>query len=328
MRFGIQLGIGLDDITRLHDTAQMVEGLGYDVIYFPDHLVLEGPERQRVPGPSFDSMAMATVAAMATKRAKIGHMVLCNLFRHPAITAQSLATLDQLSGGRALAGLGSGWTETEFAMTGINFPPIGERLRMLDESLTCIRGLWDDAPFTHTGEFFRFNDAHLLPKPAQKPRPKIVLGGGGKGLLRIAARHADVLNVIADVGKQGYISMAGAGKLDDDAFRSKVDFVRAEAAKLGRDPRAIEISNFAFTLMLVDSTDAAQGMLAGMAGAMGTTPEAIAQSPMMLIGTPETVTAELRRRQRVWDITEVVFQFQDEGTVRRFAQEVAPALRG
>ena len=106
MRFGIQLGIGLQDITRLHDTAQLVEDLGFDVIYFPDHLVLEGPERQRMDGPSFDSMAMATIAAQATRRVRIGHMVLCNLFRHPAVAAQSLATLDHLSSGRALAGLG------------------------------------------------------------------------------------------------------------------------------------------------------------------------------------------------------------------------------
>lgn len=237
MRFGIQLGIGLQDIARLRDMAQLVEDLGFDVIYFPDHLVLEGPERQRVDGPAFDSMAMATIAAQATRRVRVGHMVLCNLFRHPAVAAQSLATLDHLSGGRALAGFGSGWTETEFRMTGIPFPPIAERLRMLDESLACVRGLWADAPFSHEGEFFRFRDADLSPKTVQKPHPPIVLGGGGKGLLRIAARHADVLNVISDVGRRGYISMQGATQLDDDAFRSKVDFVRAEAARLGRDPR-------------------------------------------------------------------------------------------
>jgi probable F420-dependent oxidoreductase len=328
MRFGIQLGIGLGDIGRLHDTAQMVEDLGYDVIYFPDHLVLEGPERQRMGGPSFDSMAMATIAALATKRVRIGHMVLCNLFRHPAVTAQSLATLDHVSGGRALAGLGSGWTETEFNMTGIPFPPIGERLRMLDESLACLRGLWGEAPFTHEGEFFRFRDADLAPKTVQKPHPPIVLGGGGKGLLRVAARHADVLNVISEVGRRGYISMQGASKLDDDALRSKIDFVRAEAAKLGRDPRSIEISNFAFTLMLVDSPDAARAMREGMAGALGTTPEAVGRAPMVLIGTPEQIVAEVRRRVKDWDVREVVFQFQDEDTVTRFAREVAPALRG
>ena len=328
MRFGIQLGIGLSDITQLHDQAQMVEELGYDVVYFPDHLVLEGPERQRMPGAAFDSMAMATVAALATRRVRIGHMVLCNLFRHPAVTAQSLATLDHLSGGRALAGIGSGWTETEFRMTGIPFPPITERLRLLDESLTCIRGLWGDAPFSHAGEFFRFQEADLTPRTVQKPHPPIVLGGGGKGLLRIAARHADVLNVIADVGQQGYISMAGAAQLNDDAFRAKIDFVRAEAARLGRDPSAIEISNFAFTMALCDSPDVARQTREAMAAFLSVPPDAVATAPMALIGTSEDMVTELRRRARVWDVREIVIQWQDRKVTERFAREVIPNVRG
>lgn len=328
MRFGIQLGIGLGDITRLRDAAQLVEDLGYDVIYFPDHLVLEGPERQRMDGPSFDSMVMATVAAQATRRVRIGHMVLCNLFRHPAITAQSLATLDHVSSGRALAGLGTGWTETEFRMTGIPFPPIAERLRMLDESLTCIRGLWGDAPFTHDGEFFHFRDADIAPRTVQKPHPPIVLGGGGKGLLRVAARHADVLNLIADVGHRGYISMEGSARLDDDAFRAKIDSVRAEAARLGRDPKAIEISNFAFTMLLSASADEARAMREAVASFLKTTPDAAVRAPMSLVGTPEEMIAELRRRQSAWDVRELVFQFQDEKVVENFARDVMPALRG
>ena len=328
MRFGIQLGIGLSEISRLRDAAQMVEDLGYDVVYFPDHLVLEGPERQRVDGPAFDSMAMATIAAQATRRVRIGHMVLCNLFRHPAITAQSLATLDHLSSGRALAGLGTGWTETEFRMSGIPFPPIDERLRMLDESLACIRGLWGDAPFTHDGEFFRFRDADLTPRPLQRPHPPIVLGGGGRGLLRVAARHADVLNLISEVGRRGYISMAGAAKLDDDAFRAKIDFVRSEAERIGRDPQAIEISNFAFTMMLCDSAEAARATREGMAAFLDTTPDAVARAPMVLIGTAEEMIAEVRRRAIEWEVRELVFQFQDEAVVKHFARDVIPALRG
>jgi alkanesulfonate monooxygenase SsuD/methylene tetrahydromethanopterin reductase-like flavin-dependent oxidoreductase (luciferase family) len=244
------------------------------------------------------------------------------------MTAQGLATLDHLSGGRALAGLGSGWTETEFRMTGIPFPPIGERLRMLDESLVCIRGLWGDAPFTHDGEFFHFRDADLSPKPVRKPHPPIVLGGGGKGLLRVAARHADVLNLISDVGRRGYISMEGAAKLDDDAFRAKIDFVRAEAARLGRDPQAIEISNFAFTMMLSNSAEAVREMREGMAAFLMTTPDAVVRAPMALIGTPEEMIAEVRRRVRAWDVRELVFQLQDEAVVKQFARDVIPALRG
>jgi probable F420-dependent oxidoreductase len=328
MRFGIQLGFGLTDVARVRDQAQLVEGLGYDVVYFPDHLVYEGPERQRMNEPAFDSMTMAAIAAQATRKVRIGHLVLCNLFRHPAVTAQSLATLDHLSGGRALAGLGSGWTETEFRMTGIPFPPIGERLRMLDESLACIRGLWGDRPFTHEGEFFRFREADLAPKPLQRPHPPIVLGGGGKGLLRVAARHADVLNIIADVGRRGYISMEGASKLDDDATRAKIDFLRAEAARIGRDPRAIEISNFAFILMLADSAEASRATRDAMAAGLGVPAEAVGRAPMTLIGTPDEVVAELRRRAAAWDVREVVFQFQDEAVVKRFARDVMPVLGG
>jgi probable F420-dependent oxidoreductase len=325
MRFGIQ--IGHVDITRLHDVCQTAEGQGFDAIYFPDHLVAEGPERQRMGAPSWDCMIMAAIAAQATQRARVGHLVLCNLFRHPAVTAQSLATIDHLSGGRAIAGLGSGWTETEFKMTGIPFPPIGPRLRMLDEALTCIKGLWSGEPFTHEGEFYRFREAELLPKAAQKPHPPILLGGGGKGLLRIAAKHADVLNIISAVGEQGYISMAGVKKLSDDAFRSKVEFVRAEAARLGRDPKSIEISNVTFTVFLADSAAASQAMREGTAGMLGGSPDTVARAPMALIGTPDEVIAEIRRRAREWEVKEIVIPLQDEALAARFAREVIPALR-
>src|SRR5207247_436223 len=117
-------------------------------------LVHEGPERQRDDHPAYDPMVQAAVVAEATRRVRIGHLVLCNLFRHPAVTARSLATLDELSGGRLVAGLGSGWTETEFRMTGIAFPEVTTRLRMLDEALTCIRGLWGGEPFSFAGELY------------------------------------------------------------------------------------------------------------------------------------------------------------------------------
>jgi alkanesulfonate monooxygenase SsuD/methylene tetrahydromethanopterin reductase-like flavin-dependent oxidoreductase (luciferase family) len=105
MDFSVQLG-GIE-FAQLCDMAQKVEGLGFRTIYFPDHLVLEGPERQAMGVPAFDPMLEAAIVADATKEVRVGHLVLCNLFRHPAVTARSLATLDQLSGGRMVAGLGS-----------------------------------------------------------------------------------------------------------------------------------------------------------------------------------------------------------------------------
>lgn len=322
MNFGLQLG--WVEPARLRDRAQEAEGLGFHAAYFPDHLLAEGPEKQAMGVPSFDPLMQAAVVAGATSKVRIGHLVLCNLFRHPAVTARSLATLDQMSGGRMVAGLGSGWTETEFRMTGIPFPEIGPRLRMLDEALTCLRGLWGEAPFTHEGEFYRFRDASLVPRPVQA-RPPILLGGSGKGLLRIAARHADVVNIVSETGRAGYIAIANAVKLTDATFRKKVDFLRAEAASAGRDGSTIGISALIFTAQLTATRAEAQAAMAGMASMFGVSPDALLASPLFLVGTPDDCIAELRRRQKAWDLTEVVLSGTTAPDIlERFGREVLP----
>jgi probable F420-dependent oxidoreductase len=273
-------------------------------------------------------LTQAAVLSEVTKKIRIAHLVLCNLFRHPAVTAKALASLDHLSGGRMYAGLGSGWTQREFDMTGIEFPGITPRLRMLDESLTVMRMLWTQAETTFAGEFYQLKDAVSFPKPVQKPHPPILLGGGGKGLLRIAAKHADVINIISDAGKPGYISMERVAKLTDDSFRSKVKFVREEAAKAGRDGKKIRISNVLFTCMLTESPAATQSMAAAMAPMFQTTAEGILQSPMALIGTPDECVTELKRRRRDWDVDQVVFSNVPLETARNIAEKVVAPLRG
>jgi probable F420-dependent oxidoreductase len=322
VRFGLQ--IAFEELSRLRDVAQAAEGLGFRALYFPDHLVVEGPERQRQERPARDPFVEAAVAAAATRDVEIGHLVLCNLFRHPAITARSLATLDELSGGRAIAGLGTGWTESEFRMTGIPFPDIGTRLRMLDEALACLRGLWGDAPFTFAGEFYQLADASLLPRPVRRPYPPILLGGNGRGLLRIAARHADRLNVIAATGRAGYIALASIQRMTEAAFVRKVRLVRDEAARNGRDPRAIAISQTCFTTILTDSPAATRATAEGLAGMMGGTPEAALRAPMALVGTPEECVVELRRRAREWEIEETIFVYAGDEMLRRLGDEVLP----
>jgi probable F420-dependent oxidoreductase len=322
MDFGLQLG--WVEFDRLRDLAQAAEGLGFTSVYFPDHLLAEGPERQAMGVPAFDPFMQAAVVATATSRVRIGHLVLCNLFRHPAVTGRSLATLDQMSGGRMVAGLGSGWTETEFRMTGIPFPEIGPRLRMLDEALTCLRGLWGEAPFSHDGEFYHFAEASLVPRPVQV-RPPILLGGSGKGLLRIAARHADAVNIVSDTGRAGYIAIANAIKLSDDTFRKKVDFLRAEAGRAGRDGGAIRISALIFTAQLTETRAEAHAAVEGMATMFGVPPAALLASPLFLVGTPDDCIAELKRRQQAWDLSEVVLSGTSAPDVlERFGREVLP----
>jgi alkanesulfonate monooxygenase SsuD/methylene tetrahydromethanopterin reductase-like flavin-dependent oxidoreductase (luciferase family) len=234
-------------------------------------------------------------------------------------------TLDRVSGGRLLAGLGTGWTETEFQMTGIPFPPIAERLRMLDEALACIISLWTNERTTFAGEFYKFNDAILWPKPLQKPRPPIIVGGGGKGLLRIAAKYADYINLIPDAGEAGKISLANVKRMTDDAFRGKVDFVREEAKRCGRDPDAIKVSNFVYTLTITDSREATRKTAEMMGPAFGQTPEGILASPMSLIGTPDECVTELKRRAKNWGVSQFIFSTfmgMDEKTIRRLREEV------
>jgi probable F420-dependent oxidoreductase len=324
MEYGLQLG-NLD-WQRLRDVAQAAEGLGFEVLMVPDHIVMEGPERAFDPHHlSYDPMLMVAVLSQATKKVRVGHLVLCNLFRHPVITAQSLASLDGLSGGRLIAGLGTGWTEREFRMTGMPFPDIGTRLRMLDEALTCMRSLWTNEETTFAGEFYRLHDCILWPKPVQQPHPPILLGGGGKGLLRVAAKHADVVNIISDAGKPGYIKLANVAKLTSDAFTAKVRFVREEAARHGRDGRAIRISNVIFSTILTDSPAATRTTAEGMAPMFGTTVEGMLRAPMALIGTPEECARELRRRAREWDVSQVIFSGDlGERMLRRLGEEIMP----
>ncbi|MEO6029263.1 MAG: LLM class flavin-dependent oxidoreductase [Candidatus Binatia bacterium] len=322
MEYGLNLA-NLD-FQKLRDRAQAAEAQGYTVITVPDHIVMEGPEKSFDPhNLSYDPMVMVAVIAGATKRARVGHLVLCNLFRHPVMTAQSLASLDHLSGGRLVAGMGTGWTEREFQMTGMAYPDITTRLRMLDEALTCMRSLWANETTTFKGEFYQLDDCILFPKTVQQPAPPIILGGGGKGLLRVAAKHADVVNIVADAGKPGYIKLENIAKLTDDVFTSKVKFLRDEAAKHGRDGKKIRISNMIFTCLLTDSPATTRATVEGMAPMFHTTPEGMLRSPMTLIGTPDECIAELKRREREWDVSQVLFGGGvDEHTQQRLAEEV------
>lgn len=322
MEYGLQLA-NLD-FQKLRDRAQAAEAQGYSVVTVPDHIVMEGPEKSFDPhNLSYDPMISVAVIAEATKKVQVGHLVLCNLFRHPVITAQSLATLDQLSGGRLVAGLGTGWTEREFKMTGLPYPDITTRIRMLDEALTCVRSLWSNEETTFRGEFYQLDGCILWPKTVQQPTPPILLGGGGKGLLRVAAKHADVVNIISDAGKPGYIKLENVAKLTDEAFTSKVKFLRDEAARHGRDGSKIRISDMIFTTILTDSPAATRATAEGMAPMFATTPEGMLRSPMALIGTPDECVAELKRRARDWDVSQVLFGGGIDAHVQqRLAEEV------
>jgi probable F420-dependent oxidoreductase len=324
MEFGLQ--VNGKDFKELRDIAQAAEALGYSLLTLPDHVVYEQMGGQYDPHTkSWDQMIALAVVFEATRKLRAGHLVLCNLFRHPVITAQSLVTLDHLSGGRLVAGLGSGWTETEFKMTGISFPPIGPRLKMLDEALTCIRSLWTQEHTSFDGEFYKLKDAILWPKPVQKPHPPILLGGGGRALLRIAGKHAATINIIPEAGKAGRIVVENVVKTDEQAFREKVRFVREQAKVNGRESDSIQISTMLAVVMLTNSAKETDSMAAAIAQGLGMQPAQLLASPLALVGTPEQCAKELKRREREWGVSQFIFSGAlDLKMIERLAKEVVP----
>ncbi|HTQ25842.1 MAG TPA: LLM class flavin-dependent oxidoreductase [Candidatus Binataceae bacterium] len=326
MEFGLFLS--QIDFAAVRESARNAEQMGFDLVVFPDHFVHEGPGGEYNPHTlAHDAIMLAAAAAEATRKIRIGHLVLCNLFRHPAVTAQALMSLDHLSGGRAVAGLGAGWMETEFRMTGIGFPDVGARLRMLDEALTCMKSLWTQERTTFSGEFYRLSDAILWPKPLQRPHPPILIGGSGHGALRVMAKHADIANIAVDTGRPGKLTLEAMSKVNDAVFKERAGFVRAEAARLGRDPKAITISNAIFAVMLADSAAAAKASAREVGKMFGIRADDAPRSALFLIGTPEQCAEELNRRAAQWGVGQFLLNAGSLETIRRLAHEVLPRVR-
>lgn len=323
MDVAVQLaGQKAPEVLRL---ARIAEEKGFSSVYVPDHLANEPPGSGALDETILpEAISMIAAIAAVTERVRIGGHVLCNLFRHPATTAQAMATIDQISGGRALLGIGAGWTRNEFEMTGIDFPDIGPRLRMLDEACQIIRSLWTKPRTSFTGEFYKLQDAFLAMQPVTRPHPPILLGGSGKGLLRLAARHADIVNIIVDVGKAGTTLPSEIAKLTEDGFRRKIDFVVNEAARLDR---SLTLSATVFIPFLANTEEEAQQMAEGLAGGFGLDPEAGRRMPLTLIGTPEQCVEELRRREREWGVEHLILSGGvQEDLLRRFGDEILPHI--
>ncbi len=327
MDFGLQLaGMPARDLL---DLARNAETWGYSSLYVPDHWLYErqGGGGLDDAGNSWEATTMLGALAAVTSKARIGSLVMCNLFRHPATTAQHIVALDHISNGRALLGIGSGWTKAEFEMMGMPFPEVKPRLRMLEEAVGVVKRLWTEARTTFDGEFYSLRDAFLVPRPVQRPHPPVMLGGSGKGILRIAARQADHVNVISDAGRAGTILMSEVAKVTEDAFRAKLDFVRAEAKAAGRNPDAITFSSTIFMPMIAETEAAGHDFAAGMAGALGLDAAAVKRMPMGLIGTADECVAELQRRGREWGTSHYIMSgFGGPVLAERFAREILPRV--
>jgi probable F420-dependent oxidoreductase len=304
-RFGVQASGG-SSRGQWIDLAQRSEALGYDVLTMPDHFT-----EQLAPVPAL------MCAADATTTLRIGALVWDNDYKHPVVLAKELATLDVLSEGRLEIGIGAGWMISDYEQSGMPYDPARVRIDRFEEGLEIIKRAMAAEPFSFTGSHYTITDYNGTPKPVQAPCPPILIGGGGKRVLSIAARQADIVGINATmhsgvVGPDTFTTMTAAA-VDD-----KVAIVRAAA---GDRFDRIEMNIRAFLVSITPDRVGAMNMLAG---AIGVDSEMIEQTPFALVGPPEALIDDLLARRERWGFSYVIV---GEGDVEAFAPVVA-ALAG
>ncbi len=171
------------------DTACNAEELGFDALFVNDHVIVDDSPRSTLWRNVYDPLMVLSYVAARTTKVLLGTSVLIMPYRNPVVTAKMVATLDQMSGGRAIAGVGSGWNEAEYSALGV---PHRERGARTNEYLRLWKACWEPGPTTFHGRFFSFDNMHVSPKPLQQPHPPIWIGGSSQASLRRAARFAQV----------------------------------------------------------------------------------------------------------------------------------------
>jgi probable F420-dependent oxidoreductase len=203
--------------SELASLARKAEAVGCSAFVLPDHLIGQ-----------YAAIPLLAVVAVASERLRVGTFVLNVCLRHPAVLAQDLATLDVLSGGRLEIGLGAGWNKPEHDAIGIPFEPVGVRIRRLTEAITIIKGCFAEGPFSFSGEHYIITGHDGPPKPAQRPHPPIFLGGGGKRLLTLAAREAQIIGLAPRL-VHGDPPRVDARSLTAAATEEKIRWIREAA---------------------------------------------------------------------------------------------------
>ncbi|KPM54183.1 F420-dependent oxidoreductase [Frankia sp. CcI49] len=217
-RFRFNTGPGrTPDVGALRQAGQRIEALGYSTFALADHFMI----------PFAPLIALQAVAD-ATSTLRITQTVLNQDFRHPAVLAKELATLDVLSEGRLQIGLGAGWMRAEYEQAGLRFDPAPARIERLEEVVVILKGLFGGEPLHHAGRHFTVDGLRGTPRPHQRPHPPIMIGGGGRRLLSVAGRQADIVQIMPRISRGGPAEPE-RDPFGADTYLEKIDWVRAAA---------------------------------------------------------------------------------------------------
>lgn len=298
-----------ENIYRVAESiARTAEEAGFDSFWFMDHIFQNdsiAPETE----PILESWTGIAAIAAATRRIRVGTLTTCNLFRQPSLLAKMAATVDVISNGRLIMGIGAGWWEKEHQAYGIPFFPTAERLQRLHEALEVLKAMWTQEQATFTGKYYQVRDAICSPKPVQKPHPPILVGGSGEQVtLRLVARYAHMSNLPFGTPEQ---------------IRAKVEVLRQHCRKVGRDPDEIVVSLLCPVVMGRDQQEVEQKIRA-----LPGTPAQDRARKRGLAGTPQQIIESMRGLVEA-GVSYFIVSFPDADDltpVRAFAREVMPAL--
>lgn len=283
--------------------AKRVEDLGFSTMFFPDHFV----DHDLAPIPA------AMAAATATSTLRVGTLVLSNDYRHPVVLANEAATIDVLSGGRLELGVGAGWMTVDYEKSGIRLDKPSARIARLDEALMVLEGLWADGSFSFSGEHYTVTDLDGVPKPMQKPHPPLIVGGGAPRILAVAAKHAQIVGINANLRSGTGAHPDSVHSLTAAATDEKLAWLRDAAGSRFDDLEIQTLTGF------VHVTEDRESIARGMASAFGVSEDVALETPAALVGTLDEIVDEVRRRRDRWQMNYVVV---DESSLEAFAPVV------
>jgi len=296
---------------RSVELAQEIEALGYDHLWVYDH-VETVPRRE--PTHVFEAFTMLAALSQRTERIRLGQLVTCAAYRNAGLLAKEAAGIDVMSGGRLILGLGGGWYEREYQAYGYPYPPAGERLMILEETVEVVRRLWTEETVTYAGRHLAFDGAYCDPKPLQQ-LPEVWIGGGGEHVtLRIAARHADKTN----------------WQVGLDEFVHKSEVLRGHCEREGRDFDEIVRTHGPDCRIFDSERDLRAWCGSPAGGQLRKLVEADEYIRDNLVGTPEQVAEKVQAFVDA-GCREFVLWFRDapeSESIERFAREVAPRVTG
>ena len=265
--------------TAWREQARRCEDLGYSTLFMPDHF-----------GDQWAPLVALTSAMEATTTLRVGSLVLDNDYRHPLVLAKEIATLDLLSEGRVEFGLGAGWMRSDYEQSGMPYDEPKVRVDRFEEGLAVMKALWTQDTVDFQGGHYTMAGAIGRPKPWSSPHPPILIGGGGRRVLSIAAREADIVGVNANL-RAGAVTPEMGRSVTVERYRERLEWIK-EAA--GDRFDRIELQCLTFFVHIVAN---AREVIEQLAPMFGVTPEEGAEVPLALVGTVDEICETIERRR-------------------------------